>query len=90
MNYDRIAHISVGKTNKDPCALMDLVRRQLDYLGPRGIKMKAGQTDDLFRQNGFLKFTFPDAAMRRKFIDRVEANCASEIQIKLLKKRREK
>lgn len=90
MIYDRIALLSVRNTNKDPCAVMDLARRQLDYLGGPGIKMKKNQTDKLFRKQKFLKFTFPDIKMRERFIERVEENCGSEIEIKLLKRRRKK
>ena len=49
-----VARVSVGITNLDPVALMDVARRQLDYLGPPGIRAKRDQTDDLYREQGSL------------------------------------
>ncbi len=88
MQYDRIARVSVGKTNRNPCDLIDVARRQVDHLGPSGICAKRGQTNDVFLEQGYLQFVFRTFAERQKFADRVEENCHEAVQIKFLRKRR--
>ena len=38
--------VTVRGTNRNHVGLIDLARRQLDYLGPRGMIMKRGKTDE--------------------------------------------
>ena len=86
MPFYRIAKVSVGKTNRNPCDLVDVARRQVDHLGPIGIKAKKGQTDEVFLKRGYLRFVFPTVALRRKFADRVEEHCDSDVIVDFLKR----
>jgi hypothetical protein len=78
----------VGKTNRDPCDLVDVARRQADHLGRVGIAAKRGQTDEVFIQRGYLAFRFPSVAMRQKFVERVEEHCDPAVSVRLFRVRR--
>ena len=87
MRYDRIARISVGKTNHNVCDLLDVARRQADHLGPVGMAAKRGQTNARFLRKGYLAFVFPDIATRSKFVRRVREFCHPAVDIGLYKRR---
>jgi len=88
MTYDRIARVMVGKTNRDPCDLLDVARRQADHLGRIGITAKRGQTDKAFLENGHLSFVFPTKAMRDKFVERVAEHCHPAVIVRLFRRPR--
>ena len=88
MAYDRIARVMVGKTNRNPCDLVDVARRQADHLGPVGIAAKRKQTNDAFLRKGHLSFVFPSVAMRQKFVERVGEHCDPAVKVRLFKRRR--
>ena len=86
--FDRIARVSVGRTNRDPCDLVDVARRQTDHLGPVGMVAKLGQTDEVFLERGYLSFVFPDSDVRRRFTARVDEHCHPAVKVKLFRRRR--
>lgn len=88
MQFDRIARVSVGKTNRNPCDLIDVARRQNDHLGPIGIRAKSGQKNELFLEQGHLDFIYPNRAMRDRFVSLVEEHCHPAVTVKLLRKPR--
>ena len=88
MAYDRIDRVMVGRTNRDPCDLVDVARRQADHLGRVGIAAKRGQTDGVFLKRGYLAFTFPSVAMRQKFVEGVEDHCDPAVSVRLFRCRR--
>jgi hypothetical protein len=51
-----IVRLMPAHSNIDPILMMDAARRRLNYLGPLGFRAMAGQTDDLFRKQGYLEF----------------------------------
>ena len=89
MTYDRIARVTVGKTNRDPCDLMDVARRQVDHLGPAGIVAKRGQTNEVFLRRGHLDFVFRSRATRSKFVERVEEHCHPAVSVSLRRRPRD-
>jgi len=88
IKFDRIARVSVGKTNRDRCDLVDVARRQVDHLGPLGMAAKRGQTDAAFLEDGFLSFVFPTKALRDAFVDRIAEHCHPAVTVKFFKRRR--
>lgn len=88
MPFNRIARVSIGKTNQSPCDLIDVARRQVDHLGPLGMRAKRGQTDQRFLEEGSLSFVFPDRAMRDLYVARVEAHCHPAVMVELFRSRR--
>ena len=87
MPFSRIARVIVGKTNRNPCDLIDVARRQVDHLGPIGIRAKRQQTNARFLRQGYLSFSFPTRAMRQNFVDRVEEHCHPAVSVRLLRKK---
>lgn len=79
-----VAEISVGKTNHNPCDLIDAARRHADHLGRAGIIAKSGQTNKRFMKKGYLRLPFSSRAMRERFIDRVEEHCDPAVKIRRL------
>jgi hypothetical protein len=88
MIYDRIARVTVGKTNRDPCDLVDVARRQVDHLGPAGIAAKRGQTNEVFLRRGHLDFVFATRSMRGRFVERIEEHCHPAVSVSLLRRPR--
>lgn len=88
MAYNRIVHIFVGKTNHDPCDLVDVARWQVDHLGPVGIRAKRDQTNARFLKTGYLRFVFPTRQMRQRFLDRVEEHCHPAVTFRIYRRRR--
>ena len=64
--------VSLGETNRDPLMLIDMARRQVDYLGRSGIKSKAHQTDERFRKKGYLRFAPLSSKQIGEFKKRIE------------------
>jgi len=90
MVIERIARVSVGKTNRNPYDVIDGARRQVDHLGSIGIIAKRGQTDDVYREKGHLDFVFPDRETRERYIERVEEHGDPAVIIQRIKRIRQK
>ncbi|HMK90221.1 MAG TPA: hypothetical protein VK446_11390 [Methylocystis sp.] len=75
-----VVQVWVGRTNRKPLDLLDHARRQVDHLGPRGIKMKLDQTNELYMEQGYIEFPFPSPVMRERYIARLEENCDSAVK----------
>lgn len=88
MPFDRIAHASVGKANRDPVGLIDAARRQVDHLGPIGIRAQLGQANVPYHRRGYLRFAFPTRARREKFIDCIEEHCPPAVAVERRGRRR--
>lgn len=78
--------VSVNRrTNHDPVQLLDIARRQSDYLGRRGIEAKRGQKDRVLIRRGLLRLEYADRETARAYQDRVEALGYSELETKRLR-----
>lgn len=88
MRMEHVARVYVRKTNHDPCDLLDVARRQVDQLGPAGMRAKAGQTDVRFLQKGYIRLVFPTRAMRRRFADRLREHCHSAAEVRFFRPKR--
>lgn len=73
----RIVRVSVGKTNQDPLKLLDHARRLLDTRGR--FSAKRGQTNDVFRKKGYLRFVFPDKESANQYQADVEEYCSAAV-----------
>ena len=83
--------VTVRGTNRNSVGLLHMARRQLDYLGPRGIVMKRGKTDEACKEAGGLELDFPNERMMQKYIDRVEELCDPALHIsEPIKKKKKK
>jgi hypothetical protein len=78
--------VSVNRrTNHNPVQLLDIARRQSDYLGRRGIEAKRGQKDRVLIRKGLLRLEYGDRETARAYQDRVEALGYSELETKRLR-----
>ena len=78
--------VSVNRlTNHDPVQLLDLARRQSDYLGRRGIEAKRGQKDRVVARKGLLRLEYGDRETARAYQNRVESLGYSELEIRPLR-----
>jgi hypothetical protein len=59
---------------------MDAARRRLNYFGPPGWRAMAGQTDDLFRAQGYLEFPLASPLVPRWLAD-IEQVCGNALTI---------
>lgn len=78
--------VSVNRsTNHNPVQLLDIARRQSDYLGRRGIEAKRGQKDRVVIRKGLLRLEYEDRETARAYQDRVEALGYNELETKRLR-----
>jgi hypothetical protein len=80
--------VYVGETNQNKLDLADVARRQLDHLGPAGMKAKRDETNEVFLERGHYHFVLPTRAMREKFIGRVELYCHESVRARRMKGRK--
>ncbi|MBM2716324.1 hypothetical protein JQK88_35375 [Mesorhizobium caraganae] len=63
--------IRVSRSNRNRLDLVDLARRQVDHLGPAGIRSKRNQTNERFVKKGYLRFAPLTRSQRRKLMVRI-------------------
>lgn len=80
-----VVRVKIGKTNRRQLDLLDGARRRTDYLGKDGMRAKKGQTDRRYRRKGYLRLVFPDRAMARAYMRRVERLGEPAIKLRLMK-----
>jgi hypothetical protein len=75
-----IVRLMPAHSNVDPILMMDAARRRLNYLGPPGFRAMAGQTNDLFRQQGYLEFPLASPLVPR-WLGQIEEVCGNALTI---------
>lgn len=73
------------RTNLNPVQLLDLARRQSDYLSRRGIEAKRGQKDRVLIRNGQLRLEYGDRETACAYHERVEALGYNELETRRLR-----
>jgi len=87
MGIVRVVRVYVGRSNHAKLDVLDVARRQLDHLGPLGMRAKRGQTNRRYLRKGYLRFEFRTVAMRRRFADRVAEFCDPSVFLEFYKRR---
>ena len=82
-----VVRIRVGAATRIGLDLLDLARRQTDYLGPPGIRAKKAQTNRRYRRKGYLRLRFPTRQLARAYIRRITRLGEPRIRWRLMRNR---
>jgi hypothetical protein len=80
-----VVRVSVRPSNRGRFFLLDIARRQVDHLGPYGIKAKRGQTDERFRERGYIRLVFPNHTLAKRYVQRVERLGEPAVRCRLMR-----
>ena len=70
-----------GRMKNPFVVVFDQVRRQFDYLGGIGFRLKRGLTDRKIQKDGYIRVMFPTRALAKKFQRRVERYCDDSLVV---------